>query len=213
MVVAVPMYAVIKTGGKQYRVAKDEVISVEKLVGEAGTSLDLGEVLMIGDDKGTTIGSPLIEGASVSAEVVEQARNDKIIVFKKKRRKNYRRKKGHRQDVTLLRITDINAPGAKRAVRSATGKTPKEEDEIPAEVVEDAKAVEAEAGSSKAKAKPERTTKTKNKTPAKSKATASKTKSSASKAKGSGAKTVAGPKSTTTRSQSKKTEDDDKDSS
>jgi len=207
------MYAVIKTGGKQYRVAKDEVISVEKLVGEAGTSLDLGEVLMIGNDKGTMIGNPLIEGASVSAEVVEQARNDKIIVFKKKRRKNYRRKKGHHQDVTLLRITDINAPGAKRAARSVTGKSPKKEDKIPTEVVEDAKTVEAEAESSKVEVKPKRTTKANSTTAAKSKATASKTKSSASMAKAPRAKTAAKPKSTNTRSRSKKTENDDKDSS
>lgn len=112
------MYAVIRTGGKQYRVAKDEVIAVEKLAVEAGSNLDLAEVLMVGDDKTTTVGSPLVKGASVSVEVIEQARDDKIIVFKKKRRKNYRRKKGHRQDITLLRITDINAPGAKRAAKS-----------------------------------------------------------------------------------------------
>ncbi len=106
------MYAVIKTGGKQYRVAKDEVIAIEKLAAEAGSRLDLADVLMIGDGPNTTVGTPLVEGASVSAEVVEHARGDKIIVFKKKRRKNYRRKKGHRQDVTFLRITGINAPGA-----------------------------------------------------------------------------------------------------
>ncbi|MBH62485.1 MAG: 50S ribosomal protein L21 [Alphaproteobacteria bacterium] len=181
------MYAVIKTGGKQYRVAKDEVIAVEKLAGEAGASLDLGEVLMIGDDKGTTIGSPLIEGASVSAEVVEQARDDKIIVFKKKRRKNYRRKKGHRQDITLLRITDINAPGAKRAAKSGASKTPKKKDEAPAEAAE-AAAEETAAETPEAKAKPKRTTTAKSKTAAESKSTA-------------------------TRSQKKKTDSDDKDSS
>ena len=117
---ATSMYAVVRTGGKQYRVAKDEVIAVEKLVAETGSSLDLGEVLMIGDDRNTTVGSPLVAGASVSAEVVEQTRGDKIVVFKKKRRKNYRRKKGHRQYVTLLRITDINMSGAKDYAGSAT---------------------------------------------------------------------------------------------
>ena len=117
---ATSMYAVVRTGGKQYRVAKDEIIAVEKLAAEAGSSLDLGEVLMIGDDRNTTVGSPLVEGASVSAEVVEQTRGDKIVVFKKKRRKNYRRKKGHRQRITLLRITGINVSGAKDSAGSAT---------------------------------------------------------------------------------------------
>lgn len=113
------MYAVVRTGGKQYRVAKDEIIAVEKLAAEAGSTLDLGEVLMIGDDRNTTVGSPLVDGASVSVEVVEQTRGDKIVVFKKKRRKNYRRKKGHRQHVTLLRVTDINVSGAKDSAGSA----------------------------------------------------------------------------------------------
>jgi large subunit ribosomal protein L21 len=97
------MFAVIKTGGKQYRVAKDDVILVEKLDGEAGSSVTLDQVLMVGDK----IGSPVVDGASVTATVVEQTRGDKIIVFKKKRRQNYRRKNGHRQHLTVLRITDI----------------------------------------------------------------------------------------------------------
>ena len=96
------MFAVIKTGGKQYRVVKDDVISVEKLKAEAGDSVSLDEVLMIGGDKATTMGTPLVQGASVSATVLDQARADKIIVFKKKRRQNYRRKAGHRQDLTIL---------------------------------------------------------------------------------------------------------------
>jgi large subunit ribosomal protein L21 len=101
------MFAVIKTGGKQYKVAKDDVIEVEKLPGEAGAAVELGEVLMLSDGGKVEVGSPLLKGAKVSAEVVEQTRGDKIIVFKKKRRKNYRRKKGHRQDLTVLRITAI----------------------------------------------------------------------------------------------------------
>lgn len=130
------MYAVVRTGGKQYRVAKDEVIAVEKLAAEAGSSVDLGEVLMIGDDRGATIGDPLVEGASVSAEVVAQTRGDKIIVFKKKRRKNHRRKKGHRQHVTLLRVTGINVTNlnmssAERATESAGGATASER-QVPA---------------------------------------------------------------------------------
>lgn len=101
------MFAVIKTGGKQYRVAKDDVIAVEKLPAEAGASVELGEVLMLSDSGAVEIGAPLLKGAKVTAEVVEQTRGDKIIVFKKKRRKNYRRKKGHRQDLTVLKITAI----------------------------------------------------------------------------------------------------------
>ncbi len=122
------MYAVIKTGGKQYKVAKDDVIVVEKLAGEPGSSVDFGEVLLVGDEKEQSVGAPLVEGASVAAEVVEQKRNDKIIVFKKKRRKNYRRKNGHRQNVTVLRITDILTAGAKKAPKKrAAAKKPKAE--------------------------------------------------------------------------------------
>jgi large subunit ribosomal protein L21 len=101
------MFAVIRTGGKQYKVAKDDVIAVEKLVGEPGATVELGEVLMVGDGATVATGAPLISGASVSATLVEHRRADKIIVFKKKRRQNYRRKKGHRQHQTVLRITEI----------------------------------------------------------------------------------------------------------
>ena len=110
------MYAVIHTGGKQYRVARNDVIQVEKLPGAAGESIELGEVLMLGDGAEATVGAPLVDGARVTATILEQMRGPKIIVFKKKRRKNYRRKKGHRQDLTVLRITDIvtaEAPPAK----------------------------------------------------------------------------------------------------
>jgi large subunit ribosomal protein L21 len=109
------MFAVIRTGGKQYKVAKDDVIAVEKLAGEPGAAIDLDEVLMIGDGADVATGVPLLAGASVSATVVEQSRAAKIIVFKKKRRQNYRRKKGHRQYQTVLRITDIrSASGSPR---------------------------------------------------------------------------------------------------
>jgi large subunit ribosomal protein L21 len=101
------MFAVIRTGGKQYKVAKDDVISVEKLAAEPGGEIELNEVLMIGHGAEVATGAPLVDGASVSAVVVEQTRADKIILFKKKRRHNYRRKKGHRQHQTVLRITDI----------------------------------------------------------------------------------------------------------
>jgi large subunit ribosomal protein L21 len=101
------MFAVIRTGGKQYKVAAGDVIKVEKLAGDAGSSLTLDEVLMVSDDGSTKVGTPLLAGAAVTAEVIAQDRTDKIIIFKKKRRQNYRRKNGHRQDITVLRITGI----------------------------------------------------------------------------------------------------------
>lgn len=101
------MYAVIKTGGKQYRVEPDDILKIEKLAGDAGDKIEFSEVLMVGGEGEPQIGSPLVEGAKVTAEVLEQNRANKIIVFKKKRRHNYRRKKGHRQHQTVVRITDI----------------------------------------------------------------------------------------------------------
>jgi large subunit ribosomal protein L21 len=104
------MYAVIRTGGKQYRVASGQVVKIERLAGEVGDTVAFDQVLMIGDegaDGEPTIGAPLVEGARVTAEVLEQGKGPKVIVFKKKRRKNYRRRRGHRQLQTVLRIRDI----------------------------------------------------------------------------------------------------------
>ncbi len=103
------MYAIIKTGGKQYKVAANDVIKVEKIAAQAGETVKLEEVLMVAGDGAPKVGAPLVEGASVTAEVLEQAKGDKVIIFKKKRRHNYRRKNGHRQNLTVLRIKDINA--------------------------------------------------------------------------------------------------------
>lgn len=103
------MFAVVKTGGKQYKVEKDTIIRVEKLDAEAGKKVELDNVLMISDGKSAKIGSPILQGAKVIAEVLEQTRNEKIVVFKKKRRKNYRRKLGHRQHMTVLKVSDIKA--------------------------------------------------------------------------------------------------------
>jgi large subunit ribosomal protein L21 len=100
------MYAVIKTGGKQYRVSQGDRIRVEKLPGEVGADITLDEVLMLGGDK-VSVGAPLVSGASVSAKIVAQDRAKKIIVFKYKRRKGYRRKYGHRQPYTELEITGV----------------------------------------------------------------------------------------------------------
>jgi len=109
------MFAVIKTGGKQYKVAPNDVIKVEKLDGEAGAKVDLADVLMVGDDKGVKVGSPTLDGTVVTAEILEQTRAGKIIVFKKKRRHNYRRKKGHRQELTVLKVLEIGKGTAKKA--------------------------------------------------------------------------------------------------
>jgi len=108
------MFAVIKTGGKQYKVAKNDIISVEKLLGEPGDKLELNEVLMLGEDgKAPKIGSPLIEKARIVAEILEQSKDDKIIVFKKKRRHNYRRKRGHRQNLTVLKVLEVSQTSTK----------------------------------------------------------------------------------------------------
>jgi len=97
------MYAVIKTGGKQYKVASGDVIKIEKIAGEAGSEVVFSEVLALGDN----VGTPLVAGASVKATIVKQAKGDKVIVFKKKRRQNYRRKNGHRQNITIVKIAEI----------------------------------------------------------------------------------------------------------
>ncbi len=107
------MYAVVKTGGKQYRVSKDDILKVERLAGEAGDVVTLDDVLMLGDGKDVTVGAPKVAGASVAAEILEQGRAPKITIFKKRRRQNYRRKQGHRQLLTVLKVTDILTDGAK----------------------------------------------------------------------------------------------------
>jgi large subunit ribosomal protein L21 len=104
------MFAVIKTGGKQYRVAADQTLEVEKLAGEAGDQVTFSDVLMLGGDK-PQVGAPLVAGASVAAQIVEQRRGDKVIIFKKRRRQNSRRKNGHRQHLTLIRVTEILTDG------------------------------------------------------------------------------------------------------
>lgn len=101
------MYAVIQTGGKQYKVTEGEILKVEKLDGVAGETLTIDKVLMIKDDNGTRIGSPTVQNARVVAEVIEQGRNKKVVVYKYKRRKNYRRKQGHRQAFTRIKIEKI----------------------------------------------------------------------------------------------------------
>ncbi len=101
------MYAVIKTGGKQYRVQKDDVLKVELMDAKKGDKVTLNEVLLVGTDGNAKIGAPTVSGASVTATVLDQIKDEKVIVFKKKRRQNYRRKNGHRQNLTVLKITGI----------------------------------------------------------------------------------------------------------
>ncbi|MBN9160665.1 MAG: 50S ribosomal protein L21 [Myxococcales bacterium 68-20] len=101
------MYAVIKTGGKQYRVAQGDRLRVEKLNGNVGDTVTLGEVLLVGAGDGVKVGAPLVGGAKVEAKIVAQDRSPKVIIFKFRRRKNYRRKSGHRQPFTALEITGI----------------------------------------------------------------------------------------------------------
>ena len=123
-------YAVIKTGGKQYRVVADDILEIEKIAGDAGETVSFTQVMMIGGEGAPAVGSPMIEGASVSAEVVEQKRGRKIIVFKKKRRKNYRRKNGHRQELTKVKILEVLGKGEK-ASKKATSKPAAKKDEAP----------------------------------------------------------------------------------
>src|SRR5947199_7740523 len=115
------MFAVIKTGGKQYRVAAKDLLKVEKVAGEPGQTIQFSEVLMVGGDT-VTLGTPTVAGASVAAEVVEQGRGPKVIAFKKRRRKNSRRKRGHRQELTTVRITEILTGGAKPGKAAAKPK-------------------------------------------------------------------------------------------
>jgi large subunit ribosomal protein L21 len=125
------MFAVIKAGGKQYRVAEDQVLKVEGVEGEPGTIVQIAEVIMLGGDK-PQLGNPTISGASVAAEIIEHGRGPKVIAFKKRRRKNSRRKRGHRQDFVLIRISEILTDGAKpskgpKPKPAPKAKKPKEE--------------------------------------------------------------------------------------
>lgn len=125
------MFAVIRTGGKQYKVAKGDLLAIERLQVKPGATVGFDSVLMVGDGSSATVGAPYVEGGRVTAQVVEQARSPKITVFKKKRRKNHRRKNGHRQDLTVLQVTEILAEGGRPRKTSET--KPKAEDGPPTE--------------------------------------------------------------------------------
>jgi len=113
------MYAVIKTGGKQYRVAAEDKIQIEKLPGEAGDIVEFTDVLMVASDGNVDVGAPFVAGATVAAEIIGQVRGPKVIIFKKHRRKHFRRKNGHRQDLTSVKITEILTGGAKPEKKAA----------------------------------------------------------------------------------------------
>ena len=143
------MFAVIRTGGKQYRVAPNDTIEIEKIAGEPGDIVELADVILLGGEGGPKTGSPTIAGASVAAEVIEQKRADKIIVFKKKRRQGYRRTAGHRQMLTSVRITEILTDG-KKPSKAAAKPTPKKTEAKPVEK----KAAAKPAAKPKSAAKP-----------------------------------------------------------
>ncbi|KFB08572.1 50S ribosomal protein L21 [Nitratireductor basaltis] len=126
------MFAVIKTGGKQYRVAADDVLKIEKLDGEPGDIIQIGNVLAVGEGEDVTFGAPFVDGATVAAEVVEQGRGPKVIAFKKRRRQNSRRKRGHRQLLTTVRISEILTGGAKPSKKAAAKPAAKAEDKADA---------------------------------------------------------------------------------
>jgi large subunit ribosomal protein L21 len=159
------MFAVIRTGGKQYRVAPNDIIEVEKIVGKPGEIVELAEVLLLGGDSPKT-GSPTIAGALVAAEVLEHKKGDKIVVFKKKRRKNYRRTNGHRQELTALRITEILTDGKKPSKTPPKPEAKKPEKKAEAKTEAKAKA-DKKPAPKKAEAKQAAKTKSAAKAPAK----------------------------------------------
>jgi large subunit ribosomal protein L21 len=139
------MFAVIRTGGKQYRVMPNDVLKVEKLAGEAGETITFTDVLAVGSTAGTTLGAPLVAGATVTATVIAQDRLDKVIIFKKRRRQNSRRKNGHRQHVTVLRVAGISADGHVMPAADAAPAPRPSQDEMP-DTLTVATAAEAYAG-------------------------------------------------------------------
>jgi large subunit ribosomal protein L21 len=163
------MFAVFKTGGKQYRVAAEDVLEVGKIKGEPGEIVEFGEVLVVGGDS-VTLGAPTIAGATVAAEVLDQARGPKIIAFKKRRRKNSRRKRGHRQEFTLLRITEILTDGKKpsKIAQPRPKRAPKPApvaEEAPAKAASETTAKAADAAAKKRKAPAKKAEKPKAKAP------------------------------------------------
>jgi large subunit ribosomal protein L21 len=178
------MYAIVEISGKQFRVEKDMKLRVPKQESEPGKKIGFDRVLMIGDDKGkTTIGDPLVKNTQVAATVIEHGRDKKIIVFKKKRRKGYQKKQGHRQDYSVIEINTIGAPTVKKATPAAKAAAPAAKETKPAATKEKAAAdakKEAKTSAPAAKAKKTTAASTKAK-PAVKKTTATKTEKPAAK--------------------------------
>ena len=150
------MYALVRTGGKQYRVAKDDTILVERIAADEGAEVILDDIVMLGDGDKVTIGTPRVEGAAVSATVVSQTRGPKIIIFRRKRRKNHRRTQGHRQDLTLLKINAIAEDGKSLKPKAAPAKkAAAKEDSAPKAAAKKAAAKKA-APKAEAKAAPKK---------------------------------------------------------
>lgn len=135
------MFAVIKAGGKQYRVAANDVITVNRLAAEPGDSVAF-EALLIGGDEGTQVGLPVVAGATVAGTVVERTRGPKVIAFKKRRRQNSKRKRGHRQELSVVQITAISLPGREPSEVAQAGPAPAEDVEAQAPRSEDSVATE-----------------------------------------------------------------------
>lgn len=112
------MFAIISSGGKQYKVSENTILTVNKLSGTAGDNVEISDVLFASDGKEFSVGKPLIDGAKVNLEIIKQDRDRKILIFKKKRRKNFRRKNGHRQDMTFLQVKSLNIPGFKTKTKA-----------------------------------------------------------------------------------------------
>jgi large subunit ribosomal protein L21 len=163
------MFAVIKTGGKQYRVVADDKLKIDKVKGEPGEIIEFGEVLVVGGDT-PLLGSPTVAGATVAAEVLDQGRGAKVIAFKKRRRKNSRRKRGHRQDFTMIRITEILTDGARPDLTPRPKVERKPKPVVDADLSDLDEGEEAETGAAKAKSKAKTKAKTAKK-PAKAAAT------------------------------------------
>ena len=150
------MYALVRTGGKQYRVAKDDTILVERIAADEGAEVILDDVVMLGDGDKITIGTPRVEGAAVSATVVSQTRGPKIIIFRRKRRKNHRRTQGHRQDLTLLKINAIAEDGKSLKPKAAPAKKAAAKEEAAPKAAAKKAAAKKAAPKAEAKAAPKK---------------------------------------------------------
>ena len=151
------MYALVRTGGKQYRVAKDDTILVERIAADEGAEVILDDIVMLGDGDKVTIGTPRVEGAAVSATIVSQTRGPKIIIFRRKRRKNHRRTQGHRQDLTLLKINAIAEDGKSLKPKAAPAKKAAAKEEAAPKAAAKEAAAKKAAPKAEAKAAPKKT--------------------------------------------------------